>query len=95
MGMNALRDVMPVYLEKDFLMVNRKNEKGVWRTELWTARDLNPTEPKHCPGWPPSEKKQIRERTRGHGRTSWRLVLGGDEDRRAREGQPGPGECDL
>ena len=44
MGINALRDVMPLYHRKDFLVVNRKNDKGVWRAELWTASDFDPTE---------------------------------------------------
>ena len=41
-GLRALIDLLPEYSSKDFLVVNRKNDKGLWKTELWTARNFEP-----------------------------------------------------
>ena len=43
-GLQALSEVMPKYSEKDFILVNRKNDKGLWKSELWTKRDFEPLE---------------------------------------------------
>jgi hypothetical protein len=43
-GLQALFEVMPKYSEKDFIMVNRKTDKGLWKSELWAKRDFEPLE---------------------------------------------------
>jgi hypothetical protein len=40
----ALLETLPKYSEKDFVVVHRKNEKGLWKDELWTKRDFEPLE---------------------------------------------------
>ena len=39
-GLEALHEVLPKYTEKDFLVVHRKDLKGVWKSEVWTKRDF-------------------------------------------------------
>ena len=39
-GLEALRETLPVYTNTDVSIVNRKNDKGVWRSEVWTRRDF-------------------------------------------------------
>ena len=39
-GLQALSEVMPKYTEKDFVVVHRKNDKGLWKSELHTKRDF-------------------------------------------------------
>jgi hypothetical protein len=36
--LQALYEVLPNYTDKDLVVCNRQNEKGSWKTELWTAR---------------------------------------------------------
>ena len=36
--LQSLHELLPVYTDKDLVVVNRQNEKGGWKTELWTAR---------------------------------------------------------
>jgi hypothetical protein len=43
-GLQALSELMPKYSEKDFILVNRKTDKGLWKSELWTKRDFEPLE---------------------------------------------------
>ena len=43
-GLQALPELMPKYSEKDFFLVNRKTDKGLWKSELWTKRDFEPLE---------------------------------------------------
>ena len=43
-GLKALFEIMPKYSEKDFIMVNRKTDKGLWKSELWTKRGFEPLE---------------------------------------------------
>ena len=40
MTMEALAESLLSYSDKDFLVVHRKNNKGLWKDELWTQRDL-------------------------------------------------------
>ena len=40
----SLHLVVPQYTEKDLVVLHRKNEKGSWKTELWTKRDFSPSE---------------------------------------------------
>ena len=40
MTMEALAENMPTYDEKDLMIINRSNDKGVWKSELWTLRDF-------------------------------------------------------
>ena len=42
--LEALNDVLPVYSEKELIVVNRKNEKGVWTSELHTLKDFGALE---------------------------------------------------
>ena len=39
-GLQSLKDVLPKYNEHDFAVVHRKNEKGLWKSELWAKRDF-------------------------------------------------------
>ena len=48
-GLNALQDLLPKYLDKDFLIVNRKNNKGMWKTEVWTKRNFEALEIQFAP----------------------------------------------
>jgi hypothetical protein len=43
-GMEALSESLPSYSEKDLVVAHRKNDKGVWRGEVWTKRDFEPLE---------------------------------------------------
>ena len=43
-GLEAIYETLPCYDAEDFLLVHRKNEKGVWKDELWTLRDFEPLE---------------------------------------------------
>ena len=43
-GLQALSELMPKYSGKDFILVNLKNDKGLWKSELWTKRDFEPLE---------------------------------------------------
>ena len=42
MVMEALAENLPKYDEKDLMIINRSNDKGVWKSELWTLRDFEP-----------------------------------------------------
>ena len=42
--MEALSETMPKYSDKDFAVVHRRNEKGLWKSELHTKRDFEPLE---------------------------------------------------
>ena len=42
--LEALLEELPCYTDKDFLIVNRKNDKGVWNTEIHTKRDFGALE---------------------------------------------------
>ena len=42
--LEALLEVLPCYTEKDFLIANRKNDKGVWITEIHAKRDFEARE---------------------------------------------------
>ena len=55
---------MLVHNEQDFLVVNRRNERGVWRTELLTARDFEPTEILRAPLF--SQLKEIHAKGAAH-----------------------------
>ena len=37
-------DILPTYSDKDFVVVQRKSEKGLWKSEVWTKRDFEPFE---------------------------------------------------
>ena len=39
--MEALAESLPSYNDKDFLVVHKKNNKGLWKDELWTQRDFD------------------------------------------------------
>ena len=43
-GLQALSEILPKFSEKDFVVVNRKNEKGLWKSEIFTNRDFEPLE---------------------------------------------------
>ena len=43
-GMQALWESLPTWSDKDLVVAHRKNEKGIWRDELWTARDFDANE---------------------------------------------------
>ena len=55
-GLQSLLDLMPKYSEKDLLVVNRKTEKGIWKSELWTNRSFEPLELQLAPA-----SSQIKE----------------------------------
>ena len=40
-SMQALAESLPSYGDQDFLVVHRKNDKGIWKDELWTKRDFD------------------------------------------------------
>ena len=42
--LESLHLVVPQYTEKDLVVLHRKNQKGAWKTELWTKRDFSPSE---------------------------------------------------
>ena len=44
MSLQSLGEVLPAYSDKDFVVVERKTDKGVWRSELWTKRAFEPLE---------------------------------------------------
>ena len=48
-GRQALLEIMPKYSEKDFIMVSRKTDKGLWKSELWAKRDFEPLETQLAP----------------------------------------------
>ena len=39
--MEALAESLLSYSDKDFLVVHRTNNKGLWKDELWTLRDCD------------------------------------------------------
>ena len=43
-GLHALHETLPKYNGKDFNIVHRRNEKGLWKSEIWTARAFQPYE---------------------------------------------------
>ena len=43
-SLQALCDSLPTYLNNDFVVVARKNEKGLWKSEVWTNRAFQPLE---------------------------------------------------
>ena len=43
-GLMALCETLPTYHKKDLCIVQRRNNKGVWSSELWTARAFEPEE---------------------------------------------------
>ena len=40
-GLEALREVLPQFTEKDLVVAKRQNKQGAWRSEPWTNRDFN------------------------------------------------------
>ena len=48
-GLRALQDLLPLYSEKDLLVVNRKSDKGLRNTELWTNRNFEALEIQFAP----------------------------------------------
>ena len=42
--LESLHHVVPAYNEKDFMVLHRANDRGAWKTELWTRRDFAPLE---------------------------------------------------
>ena len=43
-SLQALCDSLPTYNNNDFVVVARKNEKGLWKSEVWTKRAFEPLE---------------------------------------------------
>ena len=43
-SMQALYDSLPTYNSNDFVVVARKNDRGLWRSEIWTKRAFEPLE---------------------------------------------------
>ena len=43
-GMQALSESLPTWSDKDLVVAHRRNENGIWRDELWTARDFHANE---------------------------------------------------
>ena len=43
-GLHAMAETLPKWTLKDFVVLSRKNDKGVWKGELWTKRDFAPNE---------------------------------------------------
>ena len=43
-SLQALVEVLPSYSDKDFHLVARQNNKGIWCSELWTKRSFAPLE---------------------------------------------------
>ena len=43
-GLEALAEIIPKFTEKDLVVAQRKNDKGVWRSELWSSRDFEANE---------------------------------------------------
>ena len=41
---SALQESLPQFTEKDLIVVHRKNDKGSWKDEVWTARDFEALE---------------------------------------------------
>lgn len=39
-GLEALHEVLPQFTEKDFVVAQRQNKQGAWKSELWTNRDF-------------------------------------------------------
>ena len=44
LGYKPFFEIMPKYSKKDFIMVSRKTDKGLWKPELWAKRDFEPLE---------------------------------------------------
>ena len=44
MSLQALAEALPKYGEKDFHLVARQNDKGIWCSEVWTKRSFEPLE---------------------------------------------------
>ena len=43
-GLQGLTEVLPKYNEKDFVIVHRKNNQGLLKSELYTKGDFEPME---------------------------------------------------
>ena len=43
-SLQALAEVLPKYGDKDFHLVARRNDKGIWSSEVWTKRSVEPLE---------------------------------------------------
>ena len=43
-ALQALMQALPTYTDDDFVIANRKTEKGVWKSELYTKRTFQPLE---------------------------------------------------
>jgi hypothetical protein len=43
-SLQSLGEVLPTYTDKDFVVVERKSDKGVWWSEVWTKRAFEPLE---------------------------------------------------
>ena len=41
-GLQALSEVLPKFSDKDFVVVQRKNIRGLWKSEIHTKRDFEP-----------------------------------------------------
>ena len=39
-GLQVMSEVLPKWTLKDFVVVHRRTEKGVWKGEVWTKRDF-------------------------------------------------------
>ena len=39
-AIQALSEALPTYSDADFFVVHRKNERGMWKDELWTKKDF-------------------------------------------------------
>ena len=39
-ALQALAETLPTYCDKDFFVIHRKNDRGMWKDELWTKRDF-------------------------------------------------------
>ena len=39
-GLQVMSEVLPRWTLKDFVVVHRRTEKGVWKGEVWTKRDF-------------------------------------------------------
>ena len=63
-SMQALAEVLPKYCDNDFKLVARQNDKGIWRSELWTKRSFESLEIQLGP-WS-SQLKESHLMTSGH-----------------------------
>ena len=43
-SLQSLQEALPTYGDKDLTIVQRKNERGIWKSEVWTKRSFGPLE---------------------------------------------------